>query len=267
MRALRLCLLAVAFSIGFVGSSLQLSAGETEVDLALVLAVDVSRSMDRDEQELQREGFVEAFRSPQVHEAIRSGMLGRISVTYMEWSGAGDQKVVVPWTVIEGPESAVEFAARLAQGPIGRIFQSSISGAIDFSVDLLTQSGLEPVRRVIDISGDGPNSSGRAVTLARDDAAAKGVTINGLPIMLKRPSGPGEIESLDLYYRDCVIGGQGAFLVAVRELPQFAEAIRTKIIREIAGREPQQPVVQPAQAETVVNCATMGSSLWRNHSP
>jgi Protein of unknown function (DUF1194) len=236
-----------------------------EVDLALVLAVDVSRSMDPDEQELQRQGFVEAFRSPLVHEAIRDGMLGRITVTYMEWSGERDQAVVVPWTVIEGPEAALEFAERLARAPIGRIFQTSISGAIDFSVGLLGQTGEDAVRQVIDISGDGPNSSGRTVTLARDAAVARGITINGLPIMLKRPTGFGDMEHLDLYYRDCVIGGTGSFLVPVRERRHFADAIKTKIIREIAGREPDTRV-QPAQAEPAIDCSTR-RSFFRNPGP
>jgi hypothetical protein len=232
-----------------------------EVDLALVLAVDVSRSMDPDEQELQRQGFVEAFRSPLVHDAI---VLGRITVTYVEWSGERDQRVVVPWSTIDGPESAAEFAERLALTPINRIFQTSISGAIDFSLGLLDRSGVEPLRRVIDLSGDGPNSSGRTVTLARDEAVSKGVTINGLPIMLKRPTGFGDMEHLDWYYRDCVIGGQGAFLLPVREREQFAEAIKTKIVREIAGLSPQ-PLLQPAQAAPAVDCTTRGG--WRQYNP
>jgi hypothetical protein len=243
-----------------VGLSLWLMApstswAESEVDLALVLAVDVSRSMDGDEQELQRQGFVEAFRSPLVHQAIRSGTLGRISVSYMEWSGDNQQIVVVPWTIVDGPDSAVALANRLAGAPINRIFQTSISGAIEAGARLLESTGSEPLRRVIDISGDGPNSSGRAPTLARDEAVAKGITINGLPIMLKRPTGYGDMENLDLYYRDCVIGGPGAFIVPVRERQQFAEAIKTKIIREIAGTAPE-PRVQLAQAERPMDCST-----------
>jgi hypothetical protein len=253
------CLLLLGFSVGTENAR-----AATEVDLALVLAVDVSRSMDPDEQELQRQGFVDAFRSPLVHDAIRGGMLGRISVTYLEWSGESDQKILVPWTVLDGPESAVAFAERLARAPTGRIFQTSISGAIDFSARLLDKSGVEPLRRVIDISGDGPNSNGRTVTFARDEAVAKGITINGLPIMLKRPSGFGDMEHLDHYYRDCVIGGQGAFLVPVRERHQFGEAIRTKIIREIAGRSPE-PRVQLAQIEARMDCSNR--QTWRSFGP
>jgi hypothetical protein len=203
-------------------------AGE-EVDLALVLAVDVSESMDTEEQELQRQGFIEAFRSPLVHDAIRDGMLGRVAVTYMEWAR---------WT--------------------------SISGAIDFSLDLLTKSNVEAVRQVIDISGDGANNQGRIVTEARDQAVARGVTINGLPIMLKRPRSIWDTEHLDLYYRECVIGGPGAFMVPVRERHQFAEAIRTKLIREIAGLT-TEPLVQHVQSEPQVNCSFSRTwDSWRN---
>ena len=210
----------------------------TEVDLALVLAVDISNSMDLEEQELQRQGFVEAFRSPLVHEAIRGGTLGRIAVTYMEWAGTGRQTVVVSWMTIEGAEGAVEFAEQLARAPIQRGPRTSISGAIDFGVKLLDESGVEPLRRVIDVSGDGANtraarSRSPARPLSRSD-----ITINGLPIMLKRANSFWDVAKLDVYYRDCVIGGPGAFMIPVRERQQFAEAIKTKIIREIAAVDP-----------------------------
>jgi hypothetical protein len=237
-----------------------------EVDLALVLAVDVSRSMDPEEQELQRQGFVEAFRSPLVHNAIRAGMLGRIIVTYMEWSGDTQQTVVVPWTIIDGPEGGSEFADRLAHAPINRIWRTSISGAIEAGSRLLDGAGVEPVRRVIDISGDGPNSSGPTPTLARDAAVARGTTINGLPIMLKRPTGYGDMEHLDLYYRDCVIGGPGAFMMPVRERHQFADAIKTKIIREIAGRE-AEPTLQRIGAEEPMDCSAPRGFNGRNQRP
>ena len=227
---------------------------ETEVDLALVLAVDVSLSMEPDEQKLQREGFVEAFRSPEVHEAIGKGMLGRIAVTYVEWAGSGYQEVVVPWTVIEHPVDGHAFASRLAENSIQRFGYTSISGAIDFSLKQLRESGITPGRQVIDISGDGANNQGRIVTAARDEAVAQGITINGLPLMLKRPDGLWDIEDLDLYFRDCVIGGPGAFMIPVREKAQFAGAIRTKVVREIAEKPRIHPFVQPAQAEARANC-------------
>jgi hypothetical protein len=241
-------------------------AQEGEVDIALVLAVDVSNSMDREEQELQRQGFVEAFRSSLVHDAVRDGMLGRIAVAYVEWAGEVEQKLVVPWTVIEGAETANRFADRLQSAPISRARRTSISGAIDFGVRLLGESNVEALRQVIDISGDGANNRGRLVTEARDEAVAKGITVNGLPIMLKKPRSYWDIEDLDLYYRDCVIGGQGAFMVPVRERHQFAEAIKTKIVREIAGPA-EGPLIQPAQAEPRVNCLAAQSprlDQWRN---
>ena len=227
---------------------------ETEVDLALVIAVDVSYSMDPDEQELQRQGFVEAFRSALVHDAIRRGMIGRIGVIYMEWAGASDQQVLLPWTAIDNPESAMAFAGALAEKPTRRASRTSVSGAIDFSAGLLARSGMAPTRQVIDVSGDGPNNQGRPVTAARDEAVAKGITVNGLPIMLKAP-GPWDIEDLDLYYRDCVIGGQGAFMVPVRDRAQWVQAVKTKILLEVAGRPPAEPLVKPAQTlEGRANC-------------
>jgi hypothetical protein len=234
---------------------------EIEVDLALVLAVDISGSMDRDEQKLQREGFVEAFRSPHVHEAIQDGMLGRIAVVYVEWAGYS-QQVVVPWTVIKGPEDAMEFAERLAQTSIQRSTGTSISGAIDFSVMLFSGSNVEPVRRVIDISGDGVNNQGRSATEARADAIAQNITINGLPLMLKGPSGAWDMADLDLYFRDCVIGGPGAFMIPVRERQQFAEAIRTKVIREIAGLFSKPPFL-PAEIQPSRGCSADGSRIWQ----
>ena len=166
---------------------------------------------------------------------IRKGVLGRIAVAYVEWSGPTEQKVVVPWTVIDGPAGAARLRGAPRQHPHRTGVLDLDLGAIDFGVKLLAESGVEPLRRVIDISGDGPNNSGRMVTLARNEAVAQGITINGLPFMLKRPTGIGDIEDLDLYYQDCVIGGPGAFIVPVRERRQFAEAIRTKLVREIAG--------------------------------
>jgi hypothetical protein len=254
MLDLRHCIAALLLAAGAWVSGARDARSETEVDLALVLAVDVSLSMEPDEQELQRQGFVEAFRSPEVHEAIRKGMLGRIAVVYVEWAGAGYQQVVVPWTVIEQPADGQAFAARLAESRIQRFGYTSISGAIDFSLAQLRESGVTSVRQVIDISGDGANNQGRIVTAARDEALAQGVTINGLPLMVKRPDGMWDIEDLDLYFRDCVIGGPGAFMIPVREKAQFAESIRTKVVREIADAPRVPPLIQPAQAEARANC-------------
>ena len=252
--ALKQVLAALLFAAAALAAPPLRAQGETEVDLALVLAVDVSRSMDVDEQRLQRDGFVEAFQSPAVHEAIRKGSLGRIAVVYVEWSGALEQKIVVPWTVIDGPGTSAAFSERLARTPIGLLLSTSISGAIDFGARLFGQSGVDAMRRVIDISGDGPNNTGRTVTLARDDAVAQGIVINGLPIMMKRPTGFGDIENLDWYYRDCVIGGTGSFIVPVRERSHFAEAIKTKLVREIADAGEPEPLVKRAQERERMNC-------------
>jgi hypothetical protein len=255
--------LIIAVLLPLLGSLAALSgarADEREVDLALVLAVDISNSMDPEEQTLQREGFVEAFRSAEVQEAIRKGSLGRIAVVYMEWAGSSLQHVVVPWTVIAGPEDAAAFSDRLARVPTQRAPRTSISGAIDFSVGLLARSGVEAARQVIDVSGDGANNQGRFVGQARDEAVARGITVNGLPIMLKRPGGYFDIEDLDAYYRDCVIGGPGAFMVPVRERRHFADAIRTKLVREIADLG--APLVQPAQAQPRANCFSGESPSW-----
>jgi len=246
---------------------LALAAGsacaQTEVDLALVIAVDVSYSMDADEQALQREGFIQAFRSPAVHRSIRAGTVGRIAVVYMEWAGAGDQKVILPWTVLDGADAANAFAERLAEAPTRRAQRTSISGAIDAAVRLLAEGGFAATRQVIDVSGDGPNNQGRAVTAARDDALARGITVNGLPIMLKAP-GYFDIPDLDLYYRDCVIGGPGAFMVPARERAQFPDAIKTKIILEVAEPVAAGPLVRPAaDPEPHANCL-IGEAQWRD---
>lgn len=235
---------------------------DTEVDLALAIAVDISYSMDIDELALQRQGFADAFRSAVVHDAIRRGHVGKIAVVYFEWAGAWDQRVIVPWTVLDGPQSAEAFAEKVAAQPVRRAQRTSISGAIDFGAKLLGQSSVDAARRVLDISGDGPNNQGRPVTTARAEALAQGITINGLPIMLKTP-GYLDIPDLDLYYKDCVIGGQGAFVVPAREREQFMAAIKTKILLEIAGTIPPAPLVQPAQAGERSDCM-VGETQWRN---
>jgi hypothetical protein len=236
---------------------------DVEVDLALVIAVDISYSMDPEELTLQRQGFAEAFRTPQVHEAIAKGMLGRIAVVYMEWAGSFDQRVMVPWAVIDNPEAAMSFADKVAAVPVRRAQRTSISGAIDFAVKLLAQSGVDATRRVIDVSGDGANNQGRPVTQARDEAVAQDITVNGIPIMLKRP-GYLDIPDLDIYYRQCVIGGAGHFMEPARSREHFKQAIRTKIIREIADLAPPQPLIHLAQssADGSYNCL-IGETQWR----
>jgi hypothetical protein len=260
MPASRLFVFALALWGGFL--LFPEEGRSADVDVALVLAVDISNSMDPDEQALQREGFVEAFRSPLVHQVIRTGILGRIAVIYVEWAAANNQQIVVPWTEMEGAEDAIAFAEHLARAPIRRAPRTSISGAIDFGVRLLQERQGEAMRRVIDISGDGANNQGRRVTDARDDAVAKGLTINGLPLLLKRRMASAyDVENLDEHYRDCVIGGPGSFMLPVQDRSQFAEAIKAKIIREIAGREPAARLM-PAQLRTSTNCSAVENPYW-----
>jgi hypothetical protein len=240
----------------------------TEVDLALVLAVDISTSMDPNEQDLQRQGYVEAFRSPLVHEAVRTGLLGRIAVTYVEWGGAGrlrHQNVVVPWTVLESPKDSIGFADRLARAPIHRVAGTSIAEAIEFSLALLASDRFLAVRQVIDISGDGSNNQGGLVTEARDRAVVRGVTINGLPIMLKEPD-RGEDATMDAYYRDCVIGGSNAFMIPVRERKQFLTETRAKIVREIAGVSNPGSLAESAGWRPLTECDT-SESVWEDFAP
>jgi Protein of unknown function (DUF1194) len=223
----------------------------------------VSYSMDPDEQALQREGYITAITSREFMQALRSGMNGRISITYFEWAGPYDQKIIVPWRLIDGPEAADAVANEIARAPYRRASRTSISGALGFAKPLFDGSGFRGVRRVVDVSGDGANNSGTPVTMARDDVLSAGITINGLPIMLKRPNSfTMDIDNLDIYYEDCVIGGPGAFVIPIREREQFKEATRTKLVLEIAGRAPERPVV-PAQARTPRISCTIGEQMWR----
>jgi hypothetical protein len=219
--------------------------------------------MDPDEQALQREGYIAGFTSREFMQALRGGMHGRVAVTYFEWAGPFDQKIVVPWRLIDGPEAADAFVNEIARAPYRRASRTSISGALQFAKPLFEGSGYRGVRRVVDVSGDGANNSGPLVTLVRDDVIAAGITINGLPIMLKRPNSfTMDLERLDIYYEDCVIGGPGAFVVPIRERSQFKEATRTKLVLEIAGRTPGGQVM-PAQARSPRISCTIGEQMWR----
>jgi Protein of unknown function (DUF1194) len=234
------------------------------VDVELVIAVDVSYSMDPEEQALQREGYITGFTSRDFMQALRGGIHGKVAVTYFEWAGPYDQKIVVPWRMIDGPEAADAFVNEIARAPYRRASRTSISGALTFAKPLFDASGYRGIRRVIDVSGDGANNSGPFVTLVRDDVVSSGITINGLPIMLKRPNSfTMDIENLDVYYEDCVIGGPGAFVIPIRERDQFKEATRTKLVLEIAGRTPQARVV-PAQARAPRVSCTVGEQMWRD---
>ncbi|PWS38611.1 hypothetical protein DFH01_04875 [Falsiroseomonas bella] len=206
------------------------------VDVALVLAVDVSRSVDEDEARLQREGYRAAITDPRVVEAIRGGMLGAVALAYVEWAGIEFQRLVLPWKRIATQTDADVWATALAEAPRSSLSWTSVSGGIDFSRRVLAECPHEATRRVIDVSGDGVNNSGPPAEQARDRAVAEGITINGLPILNDRPTfGRPPPMPLDQYYRDSVIGGQGAFLVPAENFEAFGNAVRRKLIREIAG--------------------------------
>ena len=236
------------------------------VDVELVLAVDVSYSMDMDELAIQREGYAQAIVSKEFLQALKSGPHGKISVTYFEWAASSDQKIIIPWRVIEGPESADAVANEIMKTPIRRASRTSISGAINFAMPLFDENPHRGLRRVIDISGDGPNNNGTPVVAARDAAVEKGVVINGLPIMVKEPSySTMDIDNLDFYYEDCVIGGPGSFVVTIKDREKFKEAIRTKLLLEVAGRTPERPIVPVAakEKEPRVNCM-IGEKIWQD---
>jgi uncharacterized protein YbaA (DUF1428 family) len=234
------------------------------VDVELVLAVDVSYSMDMDELAIQREGYAQAIVSKEFLQALKGLPNGKIAITYFEWAASSDQKIIIPWRVIDGPETADAVAAEIMKTPIRRASRTSISGAINFAMPLFEENPYRGLRRVIDISGDGPNNNGTPVTAARDAALEKGIIINGLPIMVKEPSySTMDIDNLDFYYEDCVIGGPGSFVVSIKDRDKFKEAIRSKLLLEVAGRTPERRLVPVAAKEPRVSC-TIGEKIWQD---
>jgi hypothetical protein len=210
------------------------------VDLLLVLAADVSRSIDDTEFNLQRKGYASAITDPRVLRAIAGGRNHAIAVTFIEWSGAADQNVVVDWTVVRDEEAAGGIAATILSAPRSFLGRTSISAAIDYALERIAMAPAEGDKRIIDVSGDGTNNSGRPVTEARDQAIASGVTVNGLAI-INTQANPGYAfhtqppGGLPKYYEENVIGGPGAFLLQVENFDTFAEAITRKLVTEIAG--------------------------------
>jgi hypothetical protein len=221
----RLCVLGIVVALALAGSAAPAMA--RIVDLALVLAVDVSGSVNTERFELQRRGYAKAFASREIIEAIAAGENHAIAVTFVEWSGATHQQQMVGWTVISDTNSALLFSSAVGEAPRAFADWTSISGALDYAVSLFDKLGVTAVRRVIDVSGDGVNNHGRSVNDARDDAVSAGFTVNGLPILSEYPT-------LDDYYRDNVIGGAGSFAVAVSDFDGFGNAILGKLVREIA---------------------------------
>jgi hypothetical protein len=238
-------------------------ANAVEVDVELVMAVDISYSMDYDELALQREGYVQALTSGEFLNALKQGTNAKVAVTLVEWAGVNDQRVVLPWRLIDGEASAQAVAAEMARAPVRRSYRTSIAGALIFSAALFDNNGFRGIRRVIDVSGDGTNNQGPIVTQVRDDVVAKGITINGLPIMLKEPQPNSiDIKDLDIYYEDCVIGGPGAFVVPIREREKFKDAIRTKLVLDIAEAPAEARVVPAAASAPRISC-TIGEQMWQ----
>jgi Protein of unknown function (DUF1194) len=252
---------AFALVLASAGGAAPQQKGATQVDLALVLAVDVSASMDEDEQALQRHGYAEAFRHSAVINAIRNGASGRIAVTYLEWAQQARQ--TIPWTIISTSQQARAFAARLDAEPIYSGRRTSISNALATSGALFGEAGLDSPRRVIDISGDGANNAGAPVLIARDAVIARAIVINGLPIILNKPRQWYDIDNLDAYYSDCVIGGRGAFALVVRNIDDFAATIRNKLVTEIADLAPKPSLFQPAEIRSAAKAdCLVGEKTW-----
>ncbi|OHV88848.1 DUF1194 domain-containing protein [Mesorhizobium sp. ORS 3428] len=230
------------------------------VDVELVLAVDISQSMDEQEFALQRAGYVEALRHPDFISAVRSGRTGRIALAYFEWAGVVRDDGVIAWQLIDGADGANAFADKIASRPFRSFRGTSISGALRFGAELLEKSGFSAPRRVIDISGDGPNNAGLPVSATRDAALARGIVINGLPILINpSPS----VSRLDRYYADCVAGGPGSFVLPIHAASEFSTAIRRKLVQEVSGVVDARTI--RVDAETQTDCM-LGERLRQRFS-
>ncbi|CCV07567.1 conserved exported hypothetical protein [Mesorhizobium metallidurans STM 2683] len=269
-RQLLLGSAALVLVPGFTPASL----ADEPVDIELVLAVDVSLSMSPDELEIQRQGYAAALTHDDVLQAIADGAYGKIAVTYVEWAGTTWQHVIVPWTVIANRADAERVVEQLSARPPNSARRTSISGALEFSSDLFAESGFQGIKRVIDVSGDGPNNQGAPVNIIRDGLVKQGITINGLPLMTRSGfTSVYDVNDLDRYYTDCVIGGPGAFMIPVNDWTQFPEAIRRKLVLELAGPDSPQwaadevayPPVVLARDRPVTDCL-IGEKMWRDRS-
>lgn len=243
----RALVLLAAFAISNVASP---ARAAEKVDLLLVLSSDVSRSVTADKFKLQRDGYAAAIANPRVLDAIKGGRHGRIAVMFVEWSGAGNQKVVIDWTVIDGAQAAHAFGTRLLEEPRAFADRTSISGGIEAAMAQIDKAPFFAEKQTIDVSGDGTNNSGRDVALARDEAVAKGIVVNGLVILSDRPMpwNPDHTHppgGLAKYYRDNVAGGPGSFVMEAKDYESFGEAILKKMIAEIADAS------RPGANETV----------------
>ena len=236
-------------------------AWSKDVDLALILAIDVSGSVNAERWELQRRGYEAAFNSPEVMQSITSGPHKAIAVTMVEWSGKNHQRQVVEWTVIDSELTAATFASLMAEAP--RVYSdwTSISAALDYVVPLFKESGVTAGRDIIDVSGDGVNNQGRPIDDARADALAQGIVINGLPIL-------SDYDALDGYYEDHVIGGAGAFIEVVKDYSTFSKAVLSKLVREIAGNEERARAILARRAPVgTIQAAEAGPSGLKEMQP
>jgi hypothetical protein len=274
--------LAVAGIVGLSAPVTAQQGGMIRVDLELVLAVDISQSMDYDEHSIQRQGYVDAFRHKDVISAMLSGPEGKIAVLYMEWAGDFDPIETIPWTIIDTKEAAAKFADRLENEPIYGEQRTSISRALATAKEHITRNSIASHRQVIDVSGDGANNAGRLVEGVRDEVVKAGIVINGLPIMLNKPKEFYDIDHLDRYYKHCVIGGQAAFIAPVFDLRHLSSTIRKKLVMEIASLDldtgaapiqfaeaeapalPNRPGIVKAQLKlpTEKTDCTIGEQVW-----
>jgi len=250
--------LAVLFS---AGTALAQPATGEKVDAEIVLAVDTSRSMDLTEFAVQRDGYLQALRHPDLIRAVAAGRLGRVAIAYFEWSGQAQDGGLVPWRIIDSPEDAAAMADEIAAMPVRLGRGTSIARALNFASVLIEDGQVDGERRVVDVSGDGANNIGPPVTGARDDAVARGITVNGLPVIIS-PSGA--FMELDRYYEECVIGGEGAFVMVARTSEELAQTIRRKLILEVSGLQPE-PRIIPAQFPGPMDCL-IGEKRYRQRS-
>lgn len=231
-----------------------------EVDVELVLAVDTSRSMDYEEVRVQREGYVEALKHKEFIDAVRTGLTGRIAISYFEWAGEVVPGSVIDWQIIENQQDANAFADKLEARPINTQRRTSISAAIAQGATMIVANSYRGMRQVIDVSGDGPNNSGNPVVPARDKAVEAGIVINGLALMLRPSGAPG---GLDKYYGDCVIGGPGSFVLPVHNIEDFAVAVRRKLVMEISGLTPPATIQKTAGKQPTSDCM-VGEKQWQD---
>lgn len=250
--------LAMLLSLSATGSVM--AQGGQEVDVELVLAVDTSRSMDTEEALIQREGYVSALKHKEFIDAVKTGLTGRIAISYFEWAGEVVQGSVIDWQIIENEQDAIAFADRLEARPVEMQRRTSISAAIAQGATMLVSGPYHGMRKVIDVSGDGPNNSGNPVVPARDKAVEAGIVINGLAIML-RPSGtPG---GLDQYYGDCVVGGPGSFVLPVHKIEDFGIAVRRKLVMEVSGIDAGPAIRRIADRPPKSDCM-VGEKQWQD---